>query len=203
MEGVRGDSLAAPSRRSDRSSTTRRDGRPWATMAVTVPIPTKVSCSLFQLRRRGVSKPNLRANDRPSRWRNLMPAIGVLSPTIIAGDFNATPDAASIRYLTGRQSLGGRSVHYHDAWEVAGEVPVSPGTSTTPTAIRNGRDYPPAQPSTPNRLRLYWVVVRPPESSLLHQVRGAGFDQPIDGVWVSDHYGVSVDLDIGMEPDSS
>jgi endonuclease/exonuclease/phosphatase family metal-dependent hydrolase len=29
------------------------------------------------------------------------------------------------------------------------------------------------------------------------------FDQPIDGVWVSDHYGVSVDLDIGMEPDSS
>jgi len=31
-------------------------------------------------------------------------------PTIIAGDFNATPDAASIRYLAGRQSLGGRSV---------------------------------------------------------------------------------------------
>ncbi|WP_245505946.1 hypothetical protein [Rhizobium sullae] len=36
-------------------------------------------------------------------------------PTIIAGDFNAAPDAASIRYLTGRHSLGGRSVVYHDA----------------------------------------------------------------------------------------
>jgi len=36
-------------------------------------------------------------------------------PTIIAGDFNATPEAASIRYLTGLQSIGGRSVHYHDA----------------------------------------------------------------------------------------
>jgi endonuclease/exonuclease/phosphatase (EEP) superfamily protein YafD len=42
-------------------------------------------------------------------------------PTIIAGDFNATPDAPSIRYLTGRQSLGGRFVHYHDTWAMAGE----------------------------------------------------------------------------------
>ncbi len=41
-------------------------------------------------------------------------------PTIMAGDFNTDPDAASMRYLTGRQSLAGRSVHYHDAWEVAG-----------------------------------------------------------------------------------
>ena len=40
-------------------------------------------------------------------------------PTLIAGDFNAAPDAASIRYLTGRQSIAGRSVHCHDAWETA------------------------------------------------------------------------------------
>ena len=25
------------------------------------------------------------------------------------------------------------------------------------------------------------------------------FDQPIDGVWASDHYGVLVDLDVGMD----
>jgi endonuclease/exonuclease/phosphatase family metal-dependent hydrolase len=44
-------------------------------------------------------------------------------PSIIAGDFNATPDAASIRYLTGLQSLVGRSVHYHDTWSVVGKGP--------------------------------------------------------------------------------
>lgn len=44
-------------------------------------------------------------------------------PTIIAGDLNAGPDAASVRFLTGRQSLSGRSVHYHDAWPVAGDGP--------------------------------------------------------------------------------
>jgi endonuclease/exonuclease/phosphatase family metal-dependent hydrolase len=42
-------------------------------------------------------------------------------PTVIAGDFNAGPSAASIRYLTGLQSLAGRSVRYHDAWAIAGE----------------------------------------------------------------------------------
>jgi endonuclease/exonuclease/phosphatase family metal-dependent hydrolase len=25
------------------------------------------------------------------------------------------------------------------------------------------------------------------------------FDEPIDGVWVSDHYGVLVDIDVGMD----
>jgi endonuclease/exonuclease/phosphatase family metal-dependent hydrolase len=38
-------------------------------------------------------------------------------PTIIAGDFNASPEASSIRFLTGRQSLSGRSTLFHDAWQ--------------------------------------------------------------------------------------
>jgi endonuclease/exonuclease/phosphatase family metal-dependent hydrolase len=44
-------------------------------------------------------------------------------PTIIAGDFNASPEAASIRCMTGLQPAGERSVHYHDAWAVAGNGP--------------------------------------------------------------------------------
>ena len=55
-------------------------------------------------------------------------------PTIIAGDFNAAPDAASIRYLTGRRSLQGRSVHYHDAWAIAGEGPGYTWTVDNPNA---------------------------------------------------------------------
>jgi endonuclease/exonuclease/phosphatase family metal-dependent hydrolase len=42
-------------------------------------------------------------------------------PPIIAGDFDATPDAASIRFLTGLQSLQGRSTTWTDAWAVAGD----------------------------------------------------------------------------------
>lgn len=42
-------------------------------------------------------------------------------PTILAGDLNAVPEAASIRFLSGLQSLGGRSAYYHDAWAAAGD----------------------------------------------------------------------------------
>jgi endonuclease/exonuclease/phosphatase family metal-dependent hydrolase len=37
-------------------------------------------------------------------------------PPIICGDFNASPDAAAILFLTGRMSLGGRGAYYRDAW---------------------------------------------------------------------------------------
>ncbi len=49
---------------------------------------------------------------------------------VLAGDLDATPDAASIRFLRGRQSLDGFSVRYWDAWEVAG--PDDPGHTFTP-----------------------------------------------------------------------
>jgi endonuclease/exonuclease/phosphatase family metal-dependent hydrolase len=61
-------------------------------------------------------------------------------PTIVAGDLNAGPDAASIRFLTGLQSLAGRSVHYHDAWAVAGDG--AGHTWTTPTPSPHGRSTP-------------------------------------------------------------
>jgi endonuclease/exonuclease/phosphatase family metal-dependent hydrolase len=38
-------------------------------------------------------------------------------PVILAGDFDAAPDSASIRFWTDRQSLEGTSVAYQDAWE--------------------------------------------------------------------------------------
>jgi endonuclease/exonuclease/phosphatase family metal-dependent hydrolase len=38
---------------------------------------------------------------------------------VVAGDMNAEPDAASMRFWTGRQSLAETSVCYRDAWESA------------------------------------------------------------------------------------
>lgn len=55
-------------------------------------------------------------------------------PTLIAGDFNANPDTASICYLTGRQPPGVHGVLYHDAWAVAGEGPGNTWTAENPKA---------------------------------------------------------------------
>ena len=40
-------------------------------------------------------------------------------PVVLAGDLDAEPDAASLRFFTGRQSLDGLSVAYVRAWDVA------------------------------------------------------------------------------------
>jgi endonuclease/exonuclease/phosphatase family metal-dependent hydrolase len=147
---------------------------PWCTVAVTVPIPGEGDV-LF---------------------------IGTTTlPTIIAGDFNAGPDAASIRYLKGLQSLGGRSVHYHDAWEIAGDGPGYTWSTENP----NTREVVNAvvrQPEHRRRIDYVFIGSWHSHSKAYCQVRSAAvaFDQPIDGVWASDHYGVVVDVDIGVDP---
>ena len=103
-------------------------------------------------------------------------------PTIIAGDFNAGPDAASIRYLTGRQSLYGRSVFYHDAWSVAGQ---GAGDTFGAPGHRGRFDYVLVGGSDAH-----------PAADARVQSATLCFDQPIDGAPLSDHSGVLVDLDI-------
>jgi len=94
---------------------------PWATMAVTVPIPEEGELLFIS------ASTSWRLEAESARERQAV-ALADLDarhrgplPTIIAGDFNATPEAASIRYLTGLQSIGGRSVHYQRRLGVAGD----------------------------------------------------------------------------------
>ncbi len=49
---------------------------------------------------------------------------------VLVGDLDADPGAASIRFWSGRQSLGGMSVCYRDAWESAN--PADMGHTFTP-----------------------------------------------------------------------
>jgi len=69
---------------------------------------------------------------------------------VLAGDFNADAESASVRFWSGRQSLGSTSVCYRDAWEEAhpGEpghtfTPRNPLVSENKPALRRGRrmDY--------------------------------------------------------------
>jgi endonuclease/exonuclease/phosphatase family metal-dependent hydrolase len=122
-------------------------------------------------------------------------------PTIIAGDLNAAPDAASIRYLTGLQALGGRSVHYHDAWALAGDGPGYTWTVDNPAA-RDEIDKIVRQPE--HRRRIDYVFVGSwhahPQARGRVQAATLVFNHAIDGLWVSDHFGVLVDVDV--EPDT-
>ena len=116
---------------------------------------------------------------------------------IVAGDMDADPGAASIRFWTGRQSLGGISVCYRDAWESAngsdGGPTFTPENSLVRDQVIKGmrpfRDWP--------FRRIDYVFVR------LGAHGGTAFDivrcrrtfeHPVSGTWASDHFGLVVDL---------
>jgi endonuclease/exonuclease/phosphatase family metal-dependent hydrolase len=121
-------------------------------------------------------------------------------PTIIAGDFNAAPEAASIRYLTGLQSIAGHSAHYHDAWAIAGNGPGHTWTADNPNAS-SVIDQIIRQPNHRRRLDYVFIGSWHAHPTAHCQVRAAelAFDQPDNGIWPSDHFGVVVDVEIGND----
>jgi endonuclease/exonuclease/phosphatase family metal-dependent hydrolase len=106
---------------------------------------------------------------------------------VLTGDFDADPDAASVRFWCGRQSLGGMSVCYLDAWEST--HPGDPGHTYTPHNPLM------ATPDWPFR-RIDYIFVRCADYGPTLEVSSCAriFDEPIDGVWASDHFGVVADL---------
>lgn len=118
-------------------------------------------------------------------------------PTVIAGDFDATPDSASIRFLTGMQSLEGRSTQYLDAWQQAG------GASAGYTwSYRNGFaaaiiDQCVRQPRHERRID-YIFLGSPHDHARFARVRACRvvLDKPVAGVWPSDHYGVYAEIEV-------
>lgn len=107
--------------------------------------------------------------------------------TVVAGDMDADPDAASMRFWCGRQSLGGTSVCYRDAWDSAapGRDPV---TYTGDNPLMPDEDWPFA--------RIDHILVRCGRSGPTLAVRDCRriFDAPVRGVQASDHYGLLADL---------
>jgi endonuclease/exonuclease/phosphatase family metal-dependent hydrolase len=112
------------------------------------------------------------------------------SHVVLAGDFNAAPDSASVRFWTGRQSLGDTSVCYRDAWESVhpGEegytfTPRNPLVSGGEWALELGR-------------RIDYVMVRCGHHGPTLEVSFCEciFDESVDGVWASDHFGVVADF---------
>jgi endonuclease/exonuclease/phosphatase family metal-dependent hydrolase len=109
---------------------------------------------------------------------------------VLVGDFNAAPDSASMRFWRGLRSLGGTSVCYRDAWESC--HPSDPGHTFSPTnPLVGGGEW-----ATEQGRRIDYVMVRcghhGPTLNILSCARV--FDEPVGGVWASDHFGVVADL---------
>jgi endonuclease/exonuclease/phosphatase family metal-dependent hydrolase len=118
---------------------------------------------------------------------------------VLAGDFDATPDSSSIRFWTGRQSLEGLSVAYQDAWEAL--RPHDPGHTFSPRnpLVREGDMF------LETGRRIDYIMVRCGSHGPTLEVTDCflAFDQPVDGVWATDHFGVVADLRAPVRPPSS
>jgi endonuclease/exonuclease/phosphatase family metal-dependent hydrolase len=111
-------------------------------------------------------------------------------PVVLLGDLNAGPEAASLRFLTGRQSLAGVSVRYEDAWEaVHGDEPGHTFSPRNPL-VRGGE-----MPLERGR-RIDHVMTRSGAHGPLLDVADCRLvlDEPVDAVWASDHFGVLAEL---------
>jgi endonuclease/exonuclease/phosphatase family metal-dependent hydrolase len=109
---------------------------------------------------------------------------------VVGGDFNATPDTASMRVFTGRQSLDGFSTAYRDCWESVhgGESgwtfePANPLSAVDEPGLDRGR-------------RIDYLLVRCGDHGPTLRVTDCrlALHQPVGGVHPSDHYGVVADL---------
>jgi endonuclease/exonuclease/phosphatase family metal-dependent hydrolase len=115
-----------------------------------------------------------------------------LRHVVLAGDLDATPDAASVRFWRGRQSLGGMSVCYRDAW--GSTHPGEPGhtfTAENPLVTAENWDW-----ELELGRRIDHIFVRCSAHGPTLDIRACEriFDEPVDGVWGSDHFGMIADL---------
>jgi endonuclease/exonuclease/phosphatase family metal-dependent hydrolase len=111
---------------------------------------------------------------------------------VVLGDLDATPDAASTLFWRGRRSLEGTSVCFQDAWETL--HPADPGFTfdARNPLVRAG------EVATAVSRRIDWVLVRSGVHGPTLRVRSCArvLDEPVGGVWASDHFGVVADLDL-------
>ena len=110
---------------------------------------------------------------------------------VLAGDLDAVPDAASIRFLRGLQSIGGVSVSYRDAWEST--HPEDRGHTFTP---RNPLAMHESDVRQERSRRIDYVFVRCDENGPTLPIVACelAFAEPVRGAWASDHIGVVADL---------
>jgi endonuclease/exonuclease/phosphatase family metal-dependent hydrolase len=109
-------------------------------------------------------------------------------PPIVCGDFNAEPESDEIRMMTGLTTLPIGKQVFFDAWRAAGDG--GPGwtwSRENPFTVLD---------PDPDRRIDYIFAGFPDETDFAGQVLAARVEgnQPVDGIYPSDHYGVCAEL---------
>ena len=111
---------------------------------------------------------------------------------VVAGDLDADPDCQSMRFWSGREALAGTSVSYLDAWAPlhVGELAERGETFTSRNPMVRA-----IAPRWPFR-RIDYILVRRSKTPIRLDIDRCDvvFDQTVDGVWPSDHFGVYAEL---------
>ena len=116
-------------------------------------------------------------------------------PAVVAADFDASPDNASIRFMTGKQSIDGYSTHFLDAWDIAGD-----GTAGYTWTSDNPFNKPIVDRyigGNTHRRRIDYIFVGSPFSFAKPiQVESCKvvLDKPCDGIYASGHFGVFAEI---------
>ena len=108
-------------------------------------------------------------------------------PPVVAGDFNAEPEATEIRYLCGLTSLNGRSVYFQDAWRVAGDE--GPGWTWA-----NRNTFAAAEHEPDRRIDYVFVGWRRSGGAGLVTSAQVVCDRSLTGTFASDHFGICADI---------
>ena len=109
---------------------------------------------------------------------------------LLVGDSSTEPESSMLRFWSGRQSLHGMSVANRDAWEAAH----GPGGGLTFTADNPLRALGDIRHEIGRRMDYVFVRMDEWGPTLGIDRCEVFLDQPVKGVWASDHFGVVADL---------
>lgn len=176
------------------------DAYAYAALAAKIEAPAPIGSFLFV-----TSKPSWELNREYERELQALRVVEMIEewakadafPTILVGDFDATSQSASIRFLTGRQSLDGVSTHFLDAWEQAGDG--TAGYTWTYENASTAKIIEEYIRQERHARRIDYIFLASPHD---HAARKAVIrdcrvilDQPDGNIWASDHFGLCAEIE--------
>lgn len=135
----------------------------------------------------GWAQSTIRTQQLTTLGRSMLGQPPAAYPPVLCGDFNADPDFDEIRALSGKRDALAPGLAMIDAWWL-----LNPRDAGWTWDRRNPHVALTSEPSC----RIDYIFVGFPAAGRPGKPLAAGLfgDQPRDGVWPSDHFGVWVDL---------
>jgi endonuclease/exonuclease/phosphatase family metal-dependent hydrolase len=162
----------------------------WAALIVSVTTPLGPVVVVNHFPDAAVDRESERERQALAVHRRVRELCDADTPVVLGGDLDAEPHAASLRFLTGLQSIEGESASYTRAWDAV--HPFEPCVTLDP--IRNPLTA--GMRNWPYRQIDHLLVRSAPDGLTALQIDACSLmhDEPVDGVWASDHYGLIMDL---------